>query len=242
MIAGRAGNDLKVSGRRVSYHRFVAEAEELADVAQCVVVDRQGPHAFVAVRDLAPEDEGTLRERVRAVAGRLELPAPDVHVRRELPLLRSGKVDRMALAASVSAEEASGPGAPSQEATTTDVLLELLDAQGESTASTAFVEAGLGSLDMIAFVARVNRHFGLALSAQDCFGHRDVASLAAAIERLGRTETPASAVPEDAADTVSGEPGTHPLSTRQLAYLATCMADGNANWCNLSREVRVEGR
>lgn len=240
VIAGRAGNDLKVSGRRVSYHRFVAEAEELAGVAQCVVVDRQGPHAFVAVRDLAPEDEGTLRERVRAVAGRLELPAPDVHVRRELPLLRSGKVDRMALAASVSAAEASGPGAPSQEATTPDVLLELLDSQGELTASTAFVEAGLGSLDMIAFVARVNRHFGLALSAQDCFGHRDVASLAAAIERLGRTGTPAPAVPEDATDTVSGEAGTHPLSTRQLAYMATCMADGNANWCNLSREVRVE--
>ncbi|MFE4975170.1 AMP-binding protein [Kitasatospora sp. NPDC056651] len=240
VIAGRAGDDLKVSGRRVSYHRFVTEVEELAGVAQCVVVDRQAPHAFVAAPDLPPREEGALRERVRAVAARLELPVPGVRLRRELPLLRSGKVDRVALAASLSAEEASAPGGPGRAgATTVDVLRQLLDQDQEPAASTAFVEAGLGSLDMITFVARVNRHFGLELSAQDCFGHRDLASLAAAIERLVRTGAPVPVPPGPSAPG-TGEPAVHPLSTRQLAYLATCMADGNANWCNLSREIRVE--
>ncbi|WP_225098609.1 AMP-binding protein [Streptomyces sp. CoH27] len=243
VITGRAGNDLKVSGRRVSYHRFVAEVEELPGVAQCVVVDRQGPHALVAVPDPAPGQEAALRERVRAVAARLELPAPAVQVRRELPLLRSGKVDRMALAASVAVQDATPGGArdmPGTPATTAGILLELLDCDSEFTESTAFVEAGIGSLDMITFVARVNRRFGLALTTQDCFGHRDVASLATAVDRAARTPAPTPTAPRAHPDTAPGEPDTLPLSTRQLAYLATCMADGNADWCNLSREVRIE--
>src|SRR5439155_22654058 len=74
MIAGRLGNLLKVAGTRVSFDRFVAAVEELAGVDQCVVVDRHGPHAFVAAARLAPGGPEPLRARVRDVARRLGLP------------------------------------------------------------------------------------------------------------------------------------------------------------------------
>src|SRR5690606_39963031 len=51
VISGRLGNDLKVSGRRVSFHRFVDEVEEVPGVRQCVVVDWQGPQAFISVAE-----------------------------------------------------------------------------------------------------------------------------------------------------------------------------------------------
>jgi non-ribosomal peptide synthetase component F/acyl carrier protein len=244
VITGRAGNDLKVSGRRVSYHRFAAETEELPGVGQCVVVDREGPHAFVAAGALTAGDEAVLRQRVRGVAERLGLPVPAVHLRRDLPLLRSGKVDRVALAASVD-QETGPPVAAAPGADTVDVLLELLGAGGDVDASTSFVEAGLTSLDMMTFVAAVNRRFGRRLTAQDCFGHRDAASLAAALDRAGEPAPPAGPAPAPErrtgdADGPDGGPESLPLSTRQIAYIATCMAHGNANWCNLSREIRIE--
>ncbi|MCC8247054.1 AMP-binding protein [Saccharothrix luteola] len=223
VIVGRLGNTLKVAGKRVSFDRLVAAVEDLPGVDQCVVVDRQGPHVFVA----AP-DPGALRELVLDVVKRLELPRPVVHVRAELPLLRSGKVDRVALAASVEdtpvVDAAAGRGVE-------DALLDLLGLD----APESFVDVGLSSLDMMDFALEVNRRFGADLSVRDCFEHRDVASLARAIERSADRTAPTGEV-------LGGDPGPgpYPLSTRQHAYMAITMADGNANWCNLSREIPVD--
>src|SRR5439155_1162515 len=104
-------------------------------------------------------------------------------------------------------------------------------------ATTSFVEAGLSSLDMMDFALEVNRRFGLNLSVGDCFHHRDVASLARAIERTDQPPARSAAIPDDHP---AGASDTCPLSTRQVAYLATCMADGNADWCNISREVPLD--
>ncbi|PAZ10325.1 hypothetical protein CLM62_41330 [Streptomyces sp. SA15] len=264
MVVGRLGDDLKVSGRRVAYHRFVDDVEELVGVDQCVVVDRQGPHAFVAAARLQPGQEETLSEQVRDVAKRHGLPVPAVHPRRELPLLRSGKVDRVALATSV--EQSSGTGGappPDPGATVTDVLLGLLGlredpaAVGAAPDATSFVDAGLSSLDMMDFVGKVEQRFGTVLSVQECFAHRDVASLARAIERGGitggtgqgsgaesdgHTSEGRRAAPGRDRPAADEHVGEHvvPLSTRQVAYMAICMADGNANWCNLSREIRID--
>src|SRR5690606_32366416 len=98
-----------------------------------------------------------------------------------------------------------------------------------------FVDAGLTSLDMIQFILEVNKRFRVNLSVQDCFGHRDVASLARVIERATVPTAPAT-TPSAARDYIPGESDTYPLSTRQQAYMAICMTDGNANWCNISRE------
>ncbi|MGA5702123.1 AMP-binding protein [Peterkaempfera bronchialis] len=241
VIVGRLGNDLKVSGRRVSFHRFADLVEDLPEVDQCIVVGRQGlPHAFATVAELAPDREERLRERIRGVARRLGLPRPTVHLRRELPLLRSGKVDRVALTASIEDSPTVDAASVGRDAGTAEVLLGLLGLGAGVAASTSFVDAGVSSLDMTEFVLGVNRRFGLSLSARDCFEHRDVASLALAIERTGRPAAPSAAPPGDRQEDTTGGRAAYPLSTRQVAYMATCMADGNANWCNLSREIRIE--
>lgn len=238
VVAGRTGNDLKVSGTRVSFHRFADEVEELPGVRQCVVVDQQGPHAFLSVAKATVGEEAALRAAVRETARRLRLPQPAIHLREELPLLRSGKIDRVALAASVGAPRvAAGPVA----APDTSVVETLRGLLGPGAASSdSFVDAGITSLDMMAFVLEVNRRFGVSLSVQECFGHRDVASLARVVERASErtAPTPAPARREDHRGTSPGA-STFPLSTRQQAYMAICMADGNADWCNISREIRI---
>lgn len=236
VISGRLGNVLKVSGRRVSFDRFVSAVESLPGVAQCVVVDRDGPQAFVAAASAGE----ALPERIRGVARELGLPKVGVHVRPEFPLLRSGKVDRVALASSIVDRSAS--------VTAGDVTKDLLAILGISRADLSFVDAGLASLDMMDFVLAVNRRFGSNLSVRECFQHRDVASLAQSIARpcaraavatpragQGGVDEPV----DERADERADEPAVYPLSTRQVAYIATCMADGNANWCNLSREIIV---
>ncbi|WP_308190653.1 AMP-binding protein [Streptomyces sp. HPF1205] len=245
-IAGRLGDDLKVAGRRVSYHRFVDAVEDLPGVRQCAVVDHQGPHAFVAA-DLAPEAYGTLREQVSQAAARVGVPRPRVHVRAELPLLRSGKVDRQSLTAALAgpAQPPSPDGPAPAPADTRRSLLRIVEAAaGPLGADTSFVDAGLTSLDMMELVLAVDRSFGVRLSVRDCYELRDVASLARAVEQAARDRQGAAPVPAVPAGDVPGPaaadaPGTVPLSTRQLAYMAVCMADGNADWCNLSREVAV---
>lgn len=263
VVVGRRGNDLKVSGRRVSYHRFVDEVEGLPGVRQCAVVDRDGPHAFVAVADPAAPAARTLRAAVADTARSLGLPRPAVHVRGDLPLLRSGKVDRTALAASALPEKTTDlpvPAAPHVGGSVEEQLRALLG-YGTGTASTTpFVDTGLTSLDMMELAPEINRRFATGLSVKDFFGLRDVAALAEAVGATRAASGTATAPgPATSAATVTTAgaaveapagpapvPGaatgdTYPLSERQLAYRALCMADGNADWCNISREIPVNG-
>ncbi len=241
VIAGRTGNDFKIHGKRVSFDRFVDGVEDLPGVLQCVVLDRQGPQAFAAVGALAPAEEELLRDRIRDIAKRLELARPAVHLREELALLRSGKVDRVALAESIADAPQDGVATDADGGSPETVLLNLLGVGvGDAgTASMSFVDAGLTSLDMMDFVVELERRFGVRLSVQECFGLRDVSSLARVLD--GR-RGPSAPAPAPAASSPDGDDGvrTVPLSTRQIAYIATCMADGNANWCNISREIPID--
>ena len=262
VVVGRLGDDMKVSGRRVSYHALVDAAEALPDVAQCVVVDvadgsdRGGPHAFLAVNDLASEDAGratSLIAQIGDMARGLGLPQPAVHLRADLPLLRSGKVDRVALAAEASrASVAANVADDAASSAGNDVggadgviadLLTLLGPAAPAAASASFAEAGLTSLELIDFVLEVNRRHGTSLTVRDCYDLRDLAGVARAVEQAGSKPDPnprpiVASTPEGTSSTGEYE---YPLSTRQLAYMAACMAEGNANWCNLSREVVVPG-
>jgi mycobactin peptide synthetase MbtE len=232
VIVGRVGNDFKVHGKRVSFDRFVDEVEALPGVRQCVVLDRDGPQAFASVGEPADDAASGLRARIDGIARRLDLPRPGVHLRAELPLLRSGKVDRVRLAASVAGDRSAGderePGGPAAE------LLALLGLGGDVTSTTAFVDAGLTSVDMMDAIVAIERRVGVRLSVRECFGHRDAASLAEALAHAEAASSPALPQPS------ASEPGTSvPLSTRQVAYIATCMSDGNANWCNISRDLSL---
>lgn len=256
VVIGRLSDDMKVSGRRVSFHAFVDAIETSPFVSQCVVVDvadAGGPHAFLAVGAQTARDaslHARIRDIVRRLARDLDLPQPTFHLRPDLPLLRSGKVDRVALAAEAARTyataaatdraSAAADDARDQDVVTAD-LLALLGPAAPIAASVSFAEAGLTSLELIDFVLEANRRHGTKLSVRDCYDLRDVAGVARAVRQ--RHSEPAGqqiATPDIASDATKSD-NEYPLSTRQLAYMAACMADGNANWCNLSREVVVSG-
>lgn len=233
VVVGRRGNDLKVDGRRVAYGAFVEAVEDLPGVRQCVVVE--GPHAFVAAD---PDD--ALADRVRAVARRLRVPEPGVHLRAELPLQRNGKVDRVAL--TVEAAAAGTPHRPVRDTRgTVDELHALLGLPAGTPADQPFVAAGVTSVDLIGLTAHLRRR-GVELSVRECYALGHAAAVAAVLDVAVATAVDTAAT---AAPPVPG-PGTAPavtpaaavpLSGAQATYVATCMADGNADWCNISRVV-----
>ncbi|MFB7874092.1 AMP-binding protein [Nocardia sp. NPDC056064] len=235
-IVGRAGDDLKFGGRRVSFHGLVDAVEALPQVRQCAVVDRDGPHVFVAT-ELSGEPGGEfLRDEVTRIGAQLSLPGFRVHLRPAFPLSRSGKVDRRALLTSIDGPDPAVTDAGDSElADVEDLLRGLL---GPGAGITGFADSGITSLDMVDVVAAVRRRYGIHLTVHDCFGLRDLPSLAREIEkRRSGAEVTTDRVTVADADGTTGD--VYPLSTRQLAYLWVCMADGNANWCNLSREIQL---
>lgn len=253
VVVGRLGDDMKVSGRRVSFHAFVDAVEALPGVSQCVVVDavdHGGPHAFlVAHEDATTRNPQSLLPRVREAARSLGLPQPAVHLWPDLPLLRSGKVDRVALAAAVAEQAASTAGesdlgrARASDDVTDDVttdLLMLLGPAAPADASASFAEAGLTSLELIDFVLEANRRYGTELTVRDCYDLRSIVGVADLLKQTGSAAAVTS-IPQQTATPGVGTGDEYPLSTRQLAYMAVCMAEGNANWCNLSREILVPG-
>ncbi|MEU6587039.1 AMP-binding protein [Nocardia sp. NPDC046763] len=242
VVLGRAGNDLKVAGSRVSFHRFVTMVERLPAVRQCVVVDRDGPHVFVALgtaTDATSDASEALRATVSALGADLKLPRFGLHLHAELPMLRSGKVDRQALTAlagPVEIDSAAHPAAPESDCEAIERTLRAILGIGSGAAG--FVDSGVGSLDMFDVVAAVHRRYGVRLTVPECFALREVPALAAEIMRRRGDAATRDSVAAD--HRPSEVPGSYPLSTRQRAYMWVCMSGGNANWCNLSREIQGE--
>ncbi|WP_203855003.1 AMP-binding protein, partial [Streptomyces rubradiris] len=236
VIVGRSGNDLKFGGRRVSFQPLIDDIEALPGVRQCVAVDHGGPHLFVAtVAGEAPAEE-TLRAAVHDLGRRRGLPRFTLHVRGDLPMLRSGKVDRRALLASLDRVAVAASEGPAGH----EVERQLHALLGTDEATPGLVDAGVSSLEMLAAMSAVHRVHGVRLTVAEAFRLRDVPSLAREIERRRRPAGSVGAGPGRRA--VRPAADRYPLSSRQLAYLWICMSDGNANWCNISREIPVARR
>ncbi|MGN5376717.1 acyl carrier protein [Streptomyces lasalocidi] len=154
-------------------------------------------------------------------------------------MLRSGKVDRQALLASLEPLTVP-PSADPHGAAGPGVERHLRTLLGIDEDSSGLVDAGVSSLEMLAAMASINRVHGVRLTVTEAFGLRDVPSLAREIERRrspccsGAADTPCPPAPT--------APDRCPLSSRQLAYMWICMSGGNANWCNISREIPVARR
>ncbi|MEY2243768.1 AMP-binding protein [Streptomyces sp. BF23-18] len=254
VIVGRSGNDLKFGGRRVSFQPLVDAIEALPDVRQCVVLDHSGPHLFVATASDRTVDEEPLRTVIHGLGRGRRLPRFALHLRDGLPMLRSGKVDRRALLASLDrlAVVPTDDPTPAAGHDVERYLRVLLDVDDDTS---SLVDAGITSLEMLAALARVHRVHGVRLTVAEAFALRDIPLLAREIDlgrRPARTEGTENI---DAARTagISGRlvptapdrsppPDRCPLSSRQLAYLWICMSDGNADWCNISREIPLSRR
>ncbi|MEV5975403.1 AMP-binding protein [Streptomyces sp. NPDC052114] len=249
VVIGRRDHDIKVGGRRVSFHGFIDAVEALDGVRQCVVVERDGPQVFIAAEaaDAAHTAGAALRDAVHGAGRSLGLPRFALHVRPDLPTLRSGKADRRALLASLGDCSGDGPAdvTPDDQAPGTGpagIERTLRAALGARADEDVLTEAGVSSLDLVAAVARIRRTYGIRLTVHECFGLGDVPSLAREIDR--RRHAPAA--PDTAAPAVAAPAAAprdrYPLSTRQVGYLRICMPQGNGNWCNLSREITLPRR
>ncbi|MDX3228673.1 AMP-binding protein [Streptomyces sp. ME19-01-6] len=247
VIVGRSSNDIKFGGRRVSFHPLIDAVEALPEVRQCVVVDRGGPHVFVSV---APYDAAAvepLRTTIHTIGRSGKLPRFTLHLRADLPVLRSGKVDRLALLESADrlteASAAAAPDEPPGDAGQAEVEQLLRDLLGPDIGTAGLVDAGVSSLDMLTAVSKINRTYGIRLTVPECFALRDAPSLAREIDKRRCSEEGAGAFADETAGTPrTTETAVYPLSSRQLAYIWVCMPGGNANWCNLSREIQVAPR
>lgn len=242
VIVGRSGNDIKFGGRRVSFQPLIDDIEALPGVRRCVAVDHGGPQLFVATAPDGIPGEEPLRAAIHGLGRGRRLPRFALHLRSELPMLRSGKADRRALLASL--DRLAVPPAdglvPAAGADVERYLRALLDIDDDAS---SLAGAGVSSLEMLAAMASVHRVHGVRLTVAEAFALRDVPSLAQEIDRVRR---PARSEAAEAGGTprrpVPTAPDRCPLSSRQLAYLWICMSDGNADWCNISREIPLARR
>ncbi|RKT19013.1 acyl-CoA synthetase (AMP-forming)/AMP-acid ligase II [Streptomyces sp. 1114.5] len=242
VIVGRAGNDLKFGGRRVSFQPLIDDIEALPGVRQCVVVDHGGPQLFVTTVPGAAPAEDLLAATVHGLGRGRRLPRFTLRLRADLPMLRSGKIDRRALLASLD-RLAAGPAEETAAAEGHEVEQHLHALLGTDEGTLSLVDAGVSSLDMLAAVSSVHRVYGVRLTVAESFGLRDVPALAREIDRRRRPR--GGAVGTDRVSlpaATAAAPERYPLSSRQLAYMWVCMAGGNANWCNISREIPLPHR
>ncbi|MEU8622514.1 amino acid adenylation domain-containing protein [Streptomyces sp. NPDC048623] len=195
-FAGRADTQVKVRGFRIELGEVEAAVASHPDTAQTVVVvreDRPGDRRLVAyVVPVAGGAGGADAETLRAhVAGRLPdymVPAAFVTLE-ELPLTRTGKLDRKALPAP---DYAGGGGrAPRDEREQLLCALfgDLLGASDVAIDDNFFAMGG-DSIVSIQLVSRA-RQAGLALTPRDVFQHQTVEALARVATAAGAdTDTP----------------------------------------------------
>lgn len=241
VIVGRCGNDIKFGGRKVSFHAFTDAVEAIPAVKQCVVVDLDGPQVFVETAHVDTAVSDALRAEITAIAADLELPGISVQLRLKLPILRSGKVDRRALLASLSGGTVGDPIENTtipHDSNVEQTIRSQLRIGGEAN---GFADAGVSSLQMLDVATRIIRSYGVRLSVDECFALADIPSLVGEIERRRQFQDTSPTAPVIVEEAVRST-GIYPLSSRQLAYMWVCMSTGNANWCNLSREIRVDRR
>lgn len=184
-IAGRADGQAKISGHRVEAGEVEAALSALDGVREAAVIvrrDEAGAASLVAFAAADAVDPAALKA---ALAWRL--PAPMVPARivvlDRMPLLGNGKIDRAALAARPLDEVPAGL-APRDalETTLRDLAAELLGRPQEAVGITDdFFDLGGNSLQVIKFVARIRKLFGVDLAPGVVFDHPSVAGLAEAL-------------------------------------------------------------
>ncbi|MDX3193712.1 amino acid adenylation domain-containing protein [Streptomyces sp. MN03-5084-2B] len=189
---GRTDRQVKVRGFRIELGEVESRLDAHPSVARAAVVAREEPpgvHRLVAYA--VPTDGGTvdpavLRAWVAAALPEHMVPTAVVGLER-FPLTANGKIDREALPATGFRGTAGGRSPRDHvETVLCELLHEVLGAV-EVTIDDNFFDLGGDSITAVQFAGRAVRA-GVALTPQDVFTHRTVASLAAAVRE---TDAPA---------------------------------------------------
>ncbi|PZQ12923.1 MAG: non-ribosomal peptide synthetase [Ancylobacter novellus] len=189
-IAGRADQQAKIAGHRVEAGEVEAALAALDFVREAAVIVRRDEAGVASLVAFAAADGVDAAALKAALAARL--PAPMVPARivvlDRMPLLGNGKIDRAALGQRP-LDEAPAGVAPRDalETVLRDLAAELLGRSEEAVGVTDdFFDLGGNSLQVIKFVARIRKLFGVDLAPGAVFDHPSVAELAAAL----RAEAP----------------------------------------------------
>jgi len=192
---GRRDNQVKVRGFRIELGEIESRLHEHADVAEAVVVVREGEPgdrqlvAYVAPRPDAHPEPSNLREFLRS-----ELPdymVPETIVLMEkMPLTPTGKVDRRALPAPEEAVH-EGKDVPGTLRTPTEEMLadiwrSILGVRALDSRNN-FFDLGGHSLRATQMLSRINDLFAVDLPLRVVFDSPNLGALASAIDsaRLG---------------------------------------------------------
>ena len=193
VFVGRRDEQVKIRGHRVELGEIEAILQRHPAIRQAVVTlagDEMQKWLVAHVVPFGELDKRDLQDWLKKQAAPHLRPA-ELIVLQELPMLRSGKVDRRALA-QASASRAPDRGevcksfSTSVEGKLHGLWSELFGGRHAISATDNFFDCGGDSLQAVPLLSAIEQHFGTSLSLQDLFAHPTVAELAGLIER-GRT-------------------------------------------------------
>jgi amino acid adenylation domain-containing protein len=195
-ILGRSDFQIKVNGYRIEAGEVETRLAALDSVKQAAVVRQDGPHGARLVAHLAAA--GDARPTVEEVRDRLRAHLPEymtpsaVVWHEALPLTRNGKVDRVALAATVPDEPVTAP-APGADATGADErelaaiwakVLRLPEVRPDAN----FYDLGGDSLSAARILTEVRKRYAVTIPLDQLYSVATVRSMAA---RVAAGATPA---------------------------------------------------
>ncbi|QKT08193.1 non-ribosomal peptide synthase/polyketide synthase [Gordonia sp. X0973] len=231
-FAGRADDQIKINGQRVELGEIQAVLAAQPGVAQAVVVGIDDDHGVTRLVGYLVADQAAPAPDIEAVtaAAALLLPAHMVPGQLltidELPMTRSGKLDRAALPV---------PGAPvagefaapetEAEATLADIVAGLLGRDGVSVTESFFALGGDSIMSIQ--LASAAKAAGLPLTPREIFEHRTVRAMA----RVATDGSTAPALPEPD----GGADGEVPLPPI-VAWMAES-ADGPSDYADFSQAI-----
>ncbi|WP_433526858.1 amino acid adenylation domain-containing protein [Nocardia pseudovaccinii] len=189
---GRRDFQVKLGGIRIELGEIEAVLAGQDSVAQAVAAVHHGAAgdrlvAYVTAAAGHHIDPAVVQQRLSEVLPRHLVPA-SIIVLTELPMNRSGKVDRKALPAPVFEPTPFRAPGTDAERELAAVFAEVLGRDGIGVDESFFALGG-DSIMSILLVSRA-RARGVAVTAQQVYEHRTVARLAAIAEAAGAGETP----------------------------------------------------
>ncbi|WP_171013971.1 non-ribosomal peptide synthetase [Chitinivorax sp. B] len=182
---GRRDQQIKLNGYRIELGEIEAALLAVPAIAQAAVALRQDDHGhpilvgFYQSRDGQAQAEASLRQTLAQTLASYQLPARYLWLP-ELPLTRSGKVDRNALPQHLPARQ---EGTAQQDDWTASErqlagLWQTLLGQAPRQRTDDFFALGGHSLLALELVRRVRQELGLALSVEAIFRHGQLADMA----------------------------------------------------------------
>lgn len=245
-VLGRADGHCKISG--VKFHPAeVAEAlKRVEGVSEAFVIPKKSNSGGVLLYAVYVPTQKHTSDNISRIRRELSkiIPSPLVPSRivpvEEIPVTVNGKVDVVAALDRVMlySEHDLARGTEETQKAIVHILKTILERE-EILSTDNFFELGGDSVVAIEVAARLEQDLRRPCMPEDIFLYPTIANLATVLDKRPEVRDLSDTIALERADSTSA-PFT--LSKRQRAYQAVCMADGDHDWCILSRVISGIGR